>query len=91
MRHHNSSEALKSLDRETRYSEIISLLEKENIPMTRRQIKEALGYGDMDSVSPRITELIAEGTLEEAGSTFDFKTNKTVMLVKIRQQQLSLV
>lgn len=90
--HLNSTLSLKTLDKEKRKQEILSVFEHDNTPRTRRQIKEELGYEDMDSVSPRITEMIYEDkTLEEAGNTFDHMTGKTVQLIKIRQQQLVLV
>jgi hypothetical protein len=40
-----------------------------------------LGYGDMNSVRPRITELVDYGAMVEVGDTVDALTGKTVRLV----------
>lgn len=50
---------------------------------TDREIKDKMGLGDMNSVRPRITELIKSGHLEETNSTKCPITNKTVRKVKI--------
>lgn len=51
-------------------------------PMPDRDCMNALGYNDMNSVRPRITELVKAGLLREAGSTIDYKTGKKVRLVE---------
>lgn len=54
-------------------------------PMTDRQIKDRLGLEDMNSVRPRITELIADGYVREVGDTICEHTHKPVRLVDLRQ------
>ncbi len=50
---------------------------------TDREIKDKMGLNDMNSVRPRITELIKSGHLEETESTKCSVTNKTVRKVRI--------
>ena len=62
---------------------------------TDRQIMEHLGYTDMNSCRPRITELVNDAKLlEEVGSMTDSDTNKRVRVVRIRplnnQRQMKL-
>lgn len=44
-----------------------------------------LGFVDPNSVRPRLTELIGDGILEEAGSVSDPITHKTVRVVRLRK------
>ncbi len=55
-----------------------------------RQVMEALHFSDMNSVRPRITELIKSGQLEECGSVIDPSTGKRVRLVRLRHGQQRL-
>lgn len=48
-----------------------------------REVMHALGFTDMNSVRPRITELIAEGLIEEVGSQEDPETKKAVRVVAL--------
>lgn len=41
------------------------------IPLSDREVMIILGFNDMNSVRPRITELIQEGVLEECGTVKD--------------------
>ena len=50
-------------DRETRYQKILAIL-KPGVEMTAREVKDALGFDDMDAVRPRLTELCQKGILE---------------------------
>ena len=50
-------------DRETRYQKILAIL-KPGVEMTAREVKDALGFDDMDAVRPRLTELCQKGVLE---------------------------
>lgn len=69
-----------------------------NVPRTDREIMKSLGFADMNTVRPRITELIKDGVLAEKGSVEDATTGKWVRLVcfnrpptpKIRQPELAL-
>lgn len=51
---------------------------------TDRMIKDRLGYRDMNSVRPRISELIKNGLVEECGNMRDNVTGKTVRIVRIK-------
>lgn len=61
-------------------------------PWTDRQIAAGMGYPDMNAVRPRITELIDQGILREAGSITCQVTGKRVRLVSpvIHQGELPL-
>lgn len=67
-----------------------------NVPRTDREIMKGLGFSDMNSVRPRITELIKDGVLAEEGSVEDETTGKWVRLVcfnrpqKAQQPELAL-
>lgn len=50
-------------DRETRYQKILAVLEP-GVERTAREIKDILGFDDMDAVRPRLTELCQKGILE---------------------------
>lgn len=52
-------------------------------PTTDRRIMEGLGFADMNTVRPRVTELLDLGLLEAVGSTNDHRTGKTVRLVRV--------
>lgn len=51
--------------------------------MTDRQVRDHLNFKDMNSVRPRITELIKAGKLREIGSVSDVESGKTVRKVDI--------
>ncbi len=60
---------------------------------TDRDLMTALGFSDMNAVRPRITELIADGLIEEIGTTNDTTTGKRVRRIALRpmaQQQTLL-
>lgn len=75
-------------DRATRILEIVRSAER---PLTARQVLGAycleLGvrHHDMNLVRPRISELVKDGWLEEAGKVKDAVTGKTVALFQVRQ------
>lgn len=50
---------------------------------TDRQIKEGLGYDDMNMVRPRVTELVQFGIVVECGDTVDKRTSRPVRIVKV--------
>lgn len=60
-----------------RHEQIIAHLSRFG-PATDREIVEALGFTDMNSVRPRVTELVAEGVLCEMLATTDHLTGRTV-------------
>lgn len=49
---------------------------------TDRQVRDEMGFDDMNNVRPRITELVQAGFLTECGKTKCPITNKLVRLVK---------
>lgn len=51
-------------------------------PLTDREIRKQLGFHDMNTVRPRVTELIQKGWAIESGTVVDFDTRKKVRLVK---------
>jgi hypothetical protein len=51
---------------------------------TDREVKEMLGFSDMNSVRPRITELLKMGLLVECGSKECPVTGKLVRIVKAK-------
>ena len=65
--------------------------EHPNTAFRDREIKTKLGFEDMNSVRPRITELVKLGVLMECGSMEDPVTGMTVRLVRLTQKQGKLV
>ena len=51
-------------------------------PCTDRQLRNGLGFDDMNSVRPRISELKKGGFIEECGKVEDPVTGKPVRLVR---------
>lgn len=50
---------------------------------TDRQVKDHLGFADMNAVRPRITELVQAHVLSEVADEIDETTNRTVRVVAI--------
>ena len=68
-----------------RCSEIMDLFaDSEQPPTTDRQVMSILGFSDMNSVRPRITELIDAGYLMEVGKIKCPVTGKTVRVVGVK-------
>ncbi len=84
--HPNSMKAFKDIDLRGKHKEIYNLCFQKDMPLTDREIKDLLGYSDMNSVRPRISELIDFGFLKETGKIKDYVTRKTVRLVKAVQK-----
>lgn len=59
-------------------------------PSTDRQVMEGMGFTEPNSVRPRITELIAQGELEEVRNTKCPVTGKTVRIVRVVPAQMEL-
>lgn len=53
---------------------------------TDRQIKELLGFSDMNAVRPRVTELVQASRLEECGNVVDAVTRRPVRTVRMAGQ-----
>jgi hypothetical protein len=83
MSHPNSRTSLKQTDKEQRQRQILDVLTRERKAMTDREIMRYLGFTDPNMVRPRITELLAAGTIREAGNKFDSGTLRTVRTVII--------
>lgn len=73
-----------------RQAQILRWLLAHPRPWTDRQVAERLGYFDMNSVRPRITELVKMDLLEEAGAVKCQVTGKRVRLVRPVLQQAEL-
>ena len=86
MRHFNSLMAYQEeFSRLTaRAVSIFRFLESLGEPRTDRQIKDSLfgEHADMNTVRPRITEMVKAGWMDEVGRTKDHVTGKPVRLVK---------
>ena len=59
----------------------------DHVMCTDRQVMEWLGFTDMNSVRPRITEMIDAGILKVICDTLDPVTRKRVRLVGCAKQQ----
>ncbi len=83
----NSIETYKALKDHLsgRQAEVYEYIEKHG-KCTERQIKDGLGYNDMNAVRPRVTELIESGLLIEGLKIRDEVTNRPVRTVLIDTQ-----
>ena len=50
---------------------------------TDREVMGVLGFGDMNAVRPRLTELVHEGWLEECGKAVDAVTERHVRVLRV--------
>jgi len=64
----------------TRQQEILRALG--NSTLTAREIKDILGYDDMNDVKPRLTELMYQTQIEVVGKCKDKKTRRMVAIYK---------
>lgn len=86
----NKAIAEKQVDKNKRYKEILECLGDSE--MTAKEIAQEMymrGYiptNERNFTSPRITELLINGVLEEVGSKKCSWTGKTVTVFKRRQQ-----
>lgn len=60
-------------------------------PSTDREVMEGLGYSDMNSVRPRISELVAAGILIECTEHYCDLTGRLVRVLDLPTQQLPLI
>ena len=81
--HNNSMAAFQSFDRKTRCHIVYRVYEVFG-PSTDREVAYRLGFSDLNSVRPRITEMIDAGHLKECGNKADDLTGKSVRLVRIK-------
>jgi hypothetical protein len=80
--HRNSLSAYAVLKKTDRYEAIMKAYESIKSPLTDRDVKEILGFPDMNNVRPRITELIDQGKLKEVGTELDLVTNTRVRICR---------
>ena len=82
--HQNSRKAYKSIsDLSERQTAILKLLSNQVQPLTDREIKQKLGFYDMNQVRPRITELLKADFLMEVDYVVCKVSNKSVRRVSI--------
>ncbi len=86
--HDHSLTSFDTLPKNNRADLIYRLFKRESRPLTDRQVKDALGFDEMNAVRPRITEMSKKrdgqpGLLEECGQAKDHKTGKTVRQTRI--------
>ena len=84
------AEAHESVDKKKRYAEIIEIMEDNKEPMTAKEISVEMfkrGYtptAERNFSSPRITELLKNGTLDVIGKKKCKFTGKTVSVYSLR-------
>ena len=71
--------SLRRLDRNTREIEILGVLDA---PLTAREVAARLGYTDLNTVKPRLTELKNAGLVEVAGTKKDPVTDRRVSVFR---------
>ena len=76
--HKNSIVAHRTNRYGDRHRAILAAYQRSDTPLTDRQVKEVLGYDEMNAVRPRINELIDCGALIEMSSSRCPVTGKTV-------------
>lgn len=68
---------------ELRRAKVLAALRSSPAPMTVREIMTYCGFEDPNAVRPRVTELLKDGALIEAGNVQCPITGRRVMLVAI--------
>ena len=77
-------ESLAKVDMPTRKEKILAVLEAgPEDGMTAREVMQALGYTDMNSVRPRLSDLDREGMVIQAGKREDTLTVINTTVYKI--------
>lgn len=82
MMHQNSLEAYQTIDDLGDRQVAIYRTLMISGPMTDRAVAEEMGFGDMNSVRPRITELVHAGFAKEVGNVHCHVTGRKVRLVR---------
>ena len=84
------SQANESIDKNTRYKQILRILKEYGRGMTAKEISVSMfncGFTpdrDRNHVSPRLTELMGMGYVEPIGKTTCQYTGKTVTVFRLR-------
>lgn len=87
------SESYESIDKKKRYKQILEIMTDNKTPMSAKEISVEMykrGYtptGERNFSSPRITELLKNGTLDVVGKKKCIYTNKTVSVFKLRREE----
>ena len=89
--HENSQDTLSELDKSNRRTLILKVYKKADKPLTDRMVAKILGVSDMNMVRPRISEMIDDGVLQEAGKTLDHFTKKHVTAIIIDGKATSII
>lgn len=71
------------VDKFTRKAKILVALQAG--PMTARCVMQVLGYNDLNSVRPRITELVQEGQVVETGTVCDPISGRKVVIYALKE------
>ena len=71
------------VDKFTRKAKILVALQAG--PMTARCVMQVLGYSDLNSVRPRLTELVHEGLVVEAGTVWDPISERNLVLYALKE------
>ena len=81
--HDNSVATFHSINRVNRSEEILRVY-RDRYPdsLTDRDVKTILEFSDMNSVRPRITEMVKAGDLKETGTVIDRTTKKPTRTVR---------
>ena len=92
--HGHSLDSFDTLKKHNREELIYRLFKRENRPMTDREVKDLLGFEDMNAVRPRISEMTKvvdgrPGRLQEHDEVRDHKTGKTVRRTCISRPSLA--
>ena len=72
------------VDKFTRKAKILVALQAG--PMSARCVMQVLGYSDLNSVRPRLTELVQEGRVVEAGTVWDPISERNVVLYALKEE-----
>lgn len=70
-------------DKQTRKDQILTALKAG--PMTARCVMQVLGYSDLNGVRPRLTELVHEGAVVEAGVLWDEISKRNVVVYALKE------
>lgn len=90
--HPNSAQALRESAHELseRAAAVLAVYRRATHPITDRDVKDVLGFADMNAVRPRITELIESGVLRECGRVKDAVTGKMVRVVTVANKGVTV-
>lgn len=85
--HGNSLGAYQRLNKKARHEVILRAYCFSRNGLTDREVLKKIGFTDMNSVRPRITELIQDGQLKDVGKTKDFVTSKMVRVCRLMKPE----